>query len=55
MYTVYILRSNTDNKRYIGFTDNLDRRLVEHNSGKVKSTKHRQPLALIYSEQFQSK
>jgi putative endonuclease len=55
MYTVYILHSVKDNKRYIGFTDNLERRLTEHNSGKVKSTKHRKPLQLIYSEQFEDK
>ncbi|MEW6194660.1 MAG: GIY-YIG nuclease family protein [Bacteroidota bacterium] len=39
MYTVYILLSEKDHKRYIGFTDNLERRLSEHNSGLVKSTK----------------
>ena len=55
MYTVYILHSGKDNKRYVGFTDNLERRLTEHNSGKVKSTKHRKPLQLIYSEQFKDK
>ncbi|MHB9040888.1 MAG: GIY-YIG nuclease family protein [Melioribacteraceae bacterium] len=52
MYTVYILLSNKDNKRYIGFTDNLQRRLTEHNSGKVKSTKNRIPLEIIYTEEF---
>ncbi|MHB8930012.1 MAG: GIY-YIG nuclease family protein [Melioribacteraceae bacterium] len=52
MYTVYILLSNKDNKRYIGFTDNLQRRLTEHNSGKVKSTKNRIPLEVIYTEEF---
>ncbi len=44
MFTVYILLSEKDNKRYIGFTHNLERRLTEHNSGKVKSTKNRIPL-----------
>lgn len=55
MFTVYILRSDKDKKRYIGFTDNLDRRISEHNSGRVASTKNRRPLALIYSEQFEIK
>ena len=55
MFTVYILQSEKDNKRYIGFTENLERRLNEHNSGKVKSTKHRKPLQLIYTEQFEYK
>jgi putative endonuclease len=55
MFTVYILRSQKDHKRYIGFTDNLERRIAEHNSGRVASTKNRRPLMLIYSEIFVSK
>jgi putative endonuclease len=55
MYFVYILLSEKDNKRYIGCTENLDRRLTEHNSGLVKSTKNRRPLKLIHFEKFISK
>jgi len=55
MFYVYILRSEKDKKRYIGFTKNLDRRLIEHNSGLVKSTKNRRPLTLIYIEEYSSK
>jgi putative endonuclease len=55
MYYVYILLSQKDNKRYIGSTENLERRLYEHNSGLVKSTKNRRPLTLIYHEIFESK
>ena len=46
MWYVYILRSAIDNKLYIGSTDNINRRLSEHNSGKVDSTKNRVPLKL---------
>jgi putative endonuclease len=31
-------------------TNNLNRRLHEHNSGKVSSTKSRRPFVLIYQE-----
>ncbi len=55
MYFVYVLRSLKDFKRYIGFTDDLNRRISEHNSGFVKSTKNRRPLELIYSEEFNTK
>lgn len=55
MFTVYILKSLRDQKRYIGFTENLERRLHEHNSGLVKSTKHRQLLILIHTENFDTK
>ena len=55
MFTVYILRSLKDNKRYIGFTENLERRIQEHNNGFVKSTKNRRPLKLIHFENFEDK
>jgi putative endonuclease len=55
MFTVYILLSEKDNNRYIGFTDDMERRLTEHNLGKVKSTKNRRPLKLIYIEQYENK
>ncbi|MFH2136609.1 MAG: GIY-YIG nuclease family protein [Patescibacteria group bacterium] len=51
---VYILLSYKDGKTYTGSTDNLKRRLTEHNSGKVVSTKNRRPLKLIYEEAFSS-
>ena len=54
-HTVYILRSEKDGKRYIGLTSNLERRLTEHNSGKVKSTRNRKPMQLIYREEFASR
>jgi putative endonuclease len=54
-YFVYILTSFKDSKRYIGMTSDLNRRFKEHNSGKVKSTKNRRPLELIYTEEFISK
>ena len=55
MFTVYILLSEKDKQRYVGFTDNIERRLLEHDSSKVKSTKNRGPLKLIYSEEFENK
>lgn len=35
---------------YVGYTNNLTKRLEEHNKGKVPSTKNRMPLKLIYWE-----
>lgn len=49
-YYIYILLSELDGKYYTGYTKNLKLRLQEHNSGKVESTKYRQPLTLIYFE-----
>jgi putative endonuclease len=55
MYFVYILKSLKDQKRYIGFTGDLERRILEYNSGLVKSTCNRKPLELIYCEEFEFK
>lgn len=45
----YVLRCS-DGKRYIGSTDDLQRRLYEHQGGFVDATKHRRPVVLIYYE-----
>lgn len=51
-YYVYILLSLTDEGLYIGFTNDLKRRLIQHASGKVKSTRIRTPFKLIHYEYF---
>ena len=50
MHYVYVLLSQKDDKFYIGFTSDLERRLKEHNDGKAQSTKSRRPLKLLYYE-----
>ena len=49
-FYTYILKSDKDNNLYVGYTKNLLKRIDEHNSGKVESTKKRTPLKLIYWE-----
>lgn len=53
-FYVYILRSLTHDFIYVGYTDNLKRRLAEHNSGQVISTKHYHPFELIHYEAYKS-
>jgi len=53
MFYIYILKSLKDNKTYVGYTNDLERRLSEHNSGQSKATKNRRPFELIFSEQFE--
>ena len=55
MFFIYILKSLKDEKLYVGFTNNLKRRLNNHNKGKVFSTKSRCPFGLIYYEAYLSK
>ena len=51
MYSVYILQSLKNGKLYIGHTDNLNRRLEEHNTARGgKYTRQNSPWKLVYSE-----
>jgi len=51
MYYVYILQSIKTKKLYIGHTDDLVRRLDEHNTGRGgRYTRQNGPWALVYSE-----
>jgi putative endonuclease len=50
MYYVYVIKSITRNYIYVGQTNNLERRLHEHNKGLNKTTKPYRPFILILSE-----
>lgn len=51
MYSIYILQC-VDNTLYIGSTNNIEKRLHQHNNLKSGAhyTKIRRPVALVYSE-----
>lgn len=49
-FYTYVLLSLKDKEHYVGYTNNLRKRLEEHNAGKNLSTKPRRPLKLIYFE-----
>jgi len=51
-YFLYILQSINYKKSYTGITNNLDRRLLEHNSKKHFYTKRYCPWKMIYSEKY---
>lgn len=53
MHFVYILEC-ADNTLYVGCTNNLEKRLRQHNDSKsgAQYTKIRRPVTLIYSETF---
>jgi putative endonuclease len=50
-YTVYILRCS-DQTLYTGCTNNIEKRLLQHNAGKAgaKYTRARRPVLLVYKE-----
>jgi putative endonuclease len=50
MYYVYALKSLVDGRIYVGFSSHVQRRVMEHNSGYVFSTKGYRPWELIHQE-----
>ena len=55
MYNTYIIQSEKNNSYYVGQTDNLEKRLAEHNRGKNKYTKNKIPWRLVYKESFETR
>jgi putative endonuclease len=51
----YILNSISHQNTYVGITEDIDRRLKEHNSGKTKSTKAFAPYSILHYECFDSR
>ncbi|MEG8990928.1 GIY-YIG nuclease family protein [Ignavibacteria bacterium 4148-Me] len=49
-FYTYVLQSSKDLNFYVGYANNLVKRIEEHNKGKVPSTKNRVSLILIYLE-----
>ena len=55
MYFVYVLRSITAKKTYVGMTNDLGRRLAEHNAGKHVYTKRHVPWEVFHHESFENR
>ncbi len=56
-YFIYVLRCS-DNSLYCGITNNLEKRLQDHNKGLSKSAKYtraKRPVKLVYSEKYDTK
>ena len=54
-YYVYVLWSFKDEMFYIGFSDDVERRFLEHKRGDNISTAKRLPVKLIFFEAYLSK
>jgi len=48
MYYVYILKSEKDGSKYVGVSQDLKRRISEHNSGNAKYSDSKRPYKLIW-------
>jgi putative endonuclease len=52
MGIVYILQSLVNQRYYIGSTNDLTRRLREHEEGKTKSIRFIRPCKLVFSQEY---
>ncbi len=52
---VYAIKSLTDGRIYVGMSQDVDQRLIQHNDGKTRSTKGYRPWKLIYREELASR
>ena len=56
MYTVYVLKSVTNGKRYVGYTSkSANDRLFDHLSGSNPWTKRNGPFRIIHTEPYEDK
>jgi len=55
MIYVYAIKSIERNYIYVGMTDNIERRISEHNKGENKSTKAYKPFSLILVEEYMNR
>ena len=55
MFYVYFLKSFKNNDLYIGSTENIEKRLIQHNGGRVKSTKPYGPWQLLGHEEYNTR
>ena len=55
MFKTYILISQANGRYYFHHTSDINKRLANHNQGKVRSTKAYRPWQVLYSESFPTK
>jgi putative endonuclease len=53
-FYVYVLRSLVKDWIYVGYSENIKQRLLEHNSGKTPSTSRYKPYELIHYEAYRN-
>jgi putative endonuclease len=55
MFWVYIIKSNSVNRYYIGHTANLKNRIEHHRSGREKYTKIASDWCLVFSKEYKTR
>lgn len=54
MHGIYVLRSKKDGGLYVGYSAKIRERFVEHQKGRVISTRDRRPWEVIYCELYKN-
>lgn len=54
MYYVYIIKSKIDDRLYVGFSTDLQKRIKSHNSGKSIHTAKYKPWFLVFYSAFKN-
>ena len=54
-FVIYAIKSSLQDRIYVGFTADIDKRIMEHNSGRTKSTKGFRPWKLFYTETVETR
>ena len=55
MYFIYAIKSKDKNYIYVGLTNNLDRRMGQHNAKKEKTTRRYAPFEIILTEEYRTR
>jgi putative endonuclease len=55
MFTVYVLRSKSTGKLYTGQTEDIGRRIQEHQQGIARYTRMRGPWELVHTEEYSTR
>jgi putative endonuclease len=55
VWWVYVLRSLRNGRLYTGSTNDLARRLGEHQRGKNRYARHAGPFELVYTEEYETR
>jgi len=54
-FCVYAIQSEITGRVYLGQSDCVQRKLMEHNEGRVKSTRHERPWKIMATEFFKNR
>ena len=54
-YYIYALKSRNRNYIYVGLTNNVQRRINQHNAGHEKTTRPYAPFDLVLTEEFENR